>query len=304
MGAALIAAACGGDSEGGGAPTGVGGDGRLVVYVVNYPLRYFAERIGGDQVRVEFPAPADVDPAFWMPDAETVAAYQAADLILLNGAGYAGWVDRVTLPGSKLLDTSQSFRDRYLQLEDAVVHTHGPEGEHSHGTVAFTTWLDPTLAVEQARAIRDALAATRPEQSTMFGERYKPLERELLELDAQIQELVSRGSGRPLLASHPVYQYPASRYGLNLESVHFEPDAFPAEKDWSELTKLLSSHAAEWMLWEGEPLERTAATLRELGMESAVFDPCANVPESGDLLDVMRTNVRNLEAVFPAGDRG
>ena len=63
----------------------------LTVYVVNYPLRYFAERIGGELVRVVFPAPADVDPAHWSPDAETVAAYQAADLILLNGAGYARW---------------------------------------------------------------------------------------------------------------------------------------------------------------------------------------------------------------------
>ncbi|HSQ86069.1 MAG TPA: hypothetical protein VLM43_15260, partial [Desulfobacterales bacterium] len=27
---------------------------KLSVYVVNYPLKYFAERIGGDHVKVEF----------------------------------------------------------------------------------------------------------------------------------------------------------------------------------------------------------------------------------------------------------
>ena len=48
-------------------------DGKLSVYVVNYPLQYFAERIGGDRVQVTLPAPADVDPAYWSPDAATVA---------------------------------------------------------------------------------------------------------------------------------------------------------------------------------------------------------------------------------------
>jgi len=40
---------------------------------------------------------------------------------------------------------------------DAVepgAHTHGPEGEHAHENLASTTWLDPILAVEQARAIQ------------------------------------------------------------------------------------------------------------------------------------------------------
>mgnify|MGYP001819483305 CR=1 FL=1 len=43
----------------------------LVVYVTNYPLKYLAERIGGDSADVHFPAPPDEDPAYWMPDSET-----------------------------------------------------------------------------------------------------------------------------------------------------------------------------------------------------------------------------------------
>ena len=65
----------------------------LKIYVVNYPLQYFAERIGGDKVDVFFPAPSDVDPAFWTPGREVVRQYQQADLILLNGADYAKLVD-------------------------------------------------------------------------------------------------------------------------------------------------------------------------------------------------------------------
>jgi zinc transport system substrate-binding protein len=71
---------------------------------VNYPLKYFAERIGGDHVRVEFPAPADVDPAYWNPALAGISAFQKADLILLNGAGYAKWIAKVSLPRSKIVD--------------------------------------------------------------------------------------------------------------------------------------------------------------------------------------------------------
>ena len=116
--------------------------GQLLVYAVNYPLAYMAERIGGKQVRVEFPAPAGADPAYWKPGLEVIARYQEADLILLNGAGYAGWIGKVSLPPSALEDTSKAFRDRYVKLEEKTTHLHGPEGKHEHGEVAFTTWLD------------------------------------------------------------------------------------------------------------------------------------------------------------------
>ena len=40
---------------------------RMIIYTVNYPLKYFAERIAGEHADVVFPAPADGDPAFWCP---------------------------------------------------------------------------------------------------------------------------------------------------------------------------------------------------------------------------------------------
>ena len=129
----------------------------LNVYVVNYPLKYFAERIGGEHVNVTFPAPADGDPAFWIPDVATITAYQNADLILLNGAGYAKWVKKVSLPRSRLVDTSRRFSEQLITSTDAVTHSHGPKGEHAHEALAFTTWLDFALAARQAEAIAVAL---------------------------------------------------------------------------------------------------------------------------------------------------
>jgi len=270
----------------------------LLVYAVSYPLAYFAERIGGDLVQIEFPAPPDVDPAFWSPEPETVRAYQAADLILLNGAGYAAWTGRVSLPSSRLVDTSAEVADRYVAAEDAVTHSHGPEGEHAHGTTASATWLDPTIAVEQARAVRDALTRARPEHAGAFDEGFAGLERDLLELDRRLSEIVVTDPALPLLASHPVYQYLAARYGLDVRSVHFEPDELPSPGGWRDLQAVLEAHPARWMLWEAEPLPETAARLRERGVESVVFSPAANRPAQRDYLSVMAANVRGLSRAY------
>jgi zinc transport system substrate-binding protein len=273
-------------------------DGVLSVYVVNYPLQYFAERIGGDLVRVEFPAPTDVDPAYWTPGASAVAGYQSADIILLNGADYAHWVGRTTLPGSKLVNTSESVADRFIEVEGAVTHSHGPVGDHSHGAVAFTTWLDPTLAIEHARAVANAFSEAKPDDSAVFADGFAALEADLRALDERLARWATEARGTPLLGSHPVYQYLARRYDLNLVSVHFEPDQDPGEPAWRELEYLLRDHPAGWMLWESEPLTATSDRFRGLGIDAVVFDPCANAPESGDFLSVMRRNASNLETAF------
>ena len=247
---------------------------------------------------VRFPAPRDVDPAFWKPEVGTVAAYQGADLTLLNGATYAKWISKVSLSSSKTVDTSKRFSERYIEVTDAVTHSHGPGGEHAHTGTAFTTWLDLAQAAEQARAIRDALSERWPEQSERWENGFAELERELLALDTELQNAVAGKQSLALVASHPVYQYFARRYALNLESVMWEPDEFPSERHWREFARLSEDHDAGWMLWEGEPLPATVERLEEMGVKSVVFDPCGNVPSDGDFMTVMRQNVERLKTVY------
>ena len=293
--------ACGGQDssdETAGRESEVAARGPIVVYAVNYPLAYFATRIGGDDVDVRLPVPADEDPAFWNPTAEEISAFQAADVILLNGAGYAGWTEKASLPRSKLVNTSAGVADRYVEADETLVHAHGPEGEHEHGAMAFTTWLDPTLAVEQARSIRDALAAFRPEAESRFDAAFLELETELDELDSELLAAAAALEGTPLLGSHPVYQYLAGRYGLDLRSVHFEPDEPPSESGWQELREMQQQRAASLMLWEAEAMEQTRDRLeREFGITSIVFSPCANAPDVDDYMVVMRANAQRLSAI-------
>jgi len=270
------------------------------VYTVNYPLAYFAERIAGDSIEVVFPAPPDLDPATWSPSADVIADYQQADLVLLNGAGYADWIQRATLSQSRLVDTSGALADRLIPILADVTHSHGPTGDHSHEGTAFTTWLDLDIAVEQARAVLDALLLLQPENETDFREAFAALEQDLKELDAQLKKVAGRIGDRPLVFSHPVYQYLEGRYELNGVSVHWEPDEMPGDEQWRELAAVLAVHDAAWMIWEGEPLPEAAQRLAELGIESLGFRPSANRPVDGDFLDVMRQNVNVLETALAA----
>lgn len=270
---------------------------KLVIYTVNYPLAYFAERIGGDLVEVHFPAPGGEDPAFWSPDAETIAAYQSADLVLLNGAGYAKWVDRAALPSSRVINTSDAMFDRLLPIKGTVTHSHGPEGEHEHGGYAFTTWLDPELATLQAQAVAGAISVLRPDDEPEIRQRLESLKSNLADIDGRLAFAAEALGDEPLLFSHPVYQYLIGRYGLNGTEVHWEPDQMPDGHTWNHLEELRKSHPAKWMLWEGEPLEATVRGLEEHGVSSIVFDPCANRPAEGDYLSVMAANAVALEGL-------
>ncbi len=267
----------------------------LTVFAVNYPLHYFTQRVGGSLVDARFPGPVDQDPAYWTPEVDTVIAYQQADLIILNGAGYAGWLNHVSLPIASQIDTSKAFVDILLPAQEKVAHTHGPTGEHVHDDLAFTVWLDPTLAGQQATAIRDALALRRPDESDNLDTNLASLLRDLETLDTEMRATFDRLKTRKIIYSHPVYQYLDNRYSLAGASMHWEPGEPIADDALAKLAGL----SGALLLWEAEPLAETRARLNELDITSVVFDPCANSPESSDFLAIMRANLQRLDDTSP-----
>ncbi len=273
--------------------------GKPQVLVANYPLQYFAQRIAGDAVEVRFLAPKDEDPAFWQPDEAAIAEFQNADLILMNGAAYSKWADKVTLPESKVVDTSRAIANNLIQVTEATTHSHGPAGQHSHSGTAFTTWIDFKQASLQSHAVSEALIKLVPAAKDAMEKSAMALKEELEGLDERMSTLSRRLVQHPLVASHPVYHYLARRYGLNLKSVLWEPDTVLDEKYINDLNAILATHRARWMIWEGEPTKDNVEKLSSLGLRSIVFDPCGNVPDSGDFMTVMKANVAALEKAFP-----
>ena len=270
-----------------------------IVMASNYPLYFFAHELVGDSgapIDIRFPERMG-DPANWEPDSAAITGLQNARLILLNGAGYELWLGWVTLPGDRLLDTSVEFTDRLIPLLEESVHQHGPAGEHSHTGTAFTVWLDPSLAIQQAQAIEHALSALAPDHAQSFKTNLAILLERLKSLDRDQQQAFQALAGQALIFSHPVYQYLQARYGLNGLSLHWEPEEYPGPRAWIDLHEILSRHPATLMLWEDEPLAETRKQLQQSGIRSVPFHTASNRPASGDYFDVMNANLERLKGV-------
>ncbi|MDF1859010.1 MAG: metal ABC transporter substrate-binding protein [Verrucomicrobiales bacterium] len=270
---------------------------RLTVFAGNYPLIYFAERIGGPLVDARFPVPPDSDPGYWKPTDQDVIAMQKAEAVFLNGATYEKWFSKVSLPSSILYTTTREFEKDFIVVKGAVTHTHGNGKTHAHDGIASTTWLDMKQARLQAESILEVLIRKLPGEKKLLKKNYEGLAKELKDLGKQFGKAGKALGKVPLFASHPVYQYAERAYGLDLESVHWEPGIVPDSKELASFQETLKSHPARWMIWEGTPKEESVAKLTELGVGSIVFDPCGNRPEEGDWLFVMKQNLAALQSI-------
>ena len=284
--------------------TSVTPTGKPVVYTTFYPTKFFAERIGGDLIEVVCPVPSDEDAIFWMPDAKAIAAYQKADLIVINGAEFSKWVQKVNLPESRVVNTAKPFEDSFVTIEHATEHSHGKGGKHAHEGIDGHTWVDPINAKIQAAEIEKALVKRFPEHEAAFKKGFTSLAADIDALDRQLKTYQAAYKNQALLASHPAYNYLARRYGWNLESLDLDPEEMPSDKMIMGIKEMLKTHPAKYLIWEAYPAEAIAQRMKdELGLTSIEFSPCellsdAEIDAGADYMTVMQRNLKNIGVVF------
>lgn len=256
---------------------------RARVVAVNYPLQYLAERLLGDAAEVVFPVPKDVDPSFWRPSIADISMIQSADLILLNGAGFSSWVDRVSLPRAKLVNTSAAIEEQFITTQ-SITHSHGAGGEHSHEGVASYVWLDRTLAMSQAKVIAMAITDRGLAPAEEVAARLAALLSELVALDEQTQAALQPLRDVAFIATHPRYQYFARRYGLSIASLEWDAGAIPDETQMAELALFAESTQPRILIWEAEPSAAAFERTQDLGLVNIVFAPLAHGTSEADFI--------------------
>ncbi|MEM9698905.1 MAG: metal ABC transporter substrate-binding protein [Pseudomonadota bacterium] len=262
------------------------------IVAVNHALQSLAERLVGDAAEVVFPVPAGTDPSFWRPSVADISMIQSADLILLNGAGFATWVDRVSLPRARLVNTSASAREQYIVTE-SITHSHGDGDTHSHEGLASYTWLDPTLAIAQAQALAAGVSRLGLAPPQDVYARLTALTAELEALDAETAEALSSAAGVGLIATHPRYQYFARRYGLSISALEWEAGASPSEDELTTLAAMASAQNARVVIWEAAPPAEALEAVAALGLRNVVFEPMAGATK-GDYFEAFRRGVAAL----------
>jgi len=272
---------------------------RPLIYTTFFPTTYFTMRIGGDLVDVVCPLPADGDPIFWQPSVEVVHAYQGADLIVQNGAGLEKWVNAVSLPQWRTVNTARAFEGEWLHYEHAFQHKHGDKGAHSHEGLDGHTWLDPVLAKMQAQEILKALQRLAPQHSDVLAKRFAALAKDLDALHGELRAFGSAPEGQYLYASHPAYNYVAKRYGWRMVNLDLDAAEMPSAEAFAAISAQLKKQPGRTILWEREPLSAIAARFeKELGLASVVFDPLENANPGTDYIAKMRENIARLKPAF------
>jgi zinc transport system substrate-binding protein len=280
-----------------------------VICVTTYPMQYFAERIGRGKVLVFCPVPGDQAALLREISADMIRAYQDADLVVINGAGYENWIEMVLLAESRIVDTSKPFEKDLIVVRNAVAHSHGPASAHSHEGIDGHTWLDPVLAKIQAEEIKKAMIKHFPAHAAEFEEGFSSLARDLEDLDRLLADVSRQHDGRPILASHPTYGYLARRYKWTVVDLEpgLDPTRMPDDATIEGIRRALKTHPAEYILWETRPRDDVARGLaRELGLKGVVFSPCKELGEedrrSGrSYVKIMRENVANIRNILAEG---
>ncbi len=267
---------------------------RPSVAAVNYPLAYFAQDLVGDRADVVFPIPQGSDPSFWRPGIADISAMQGADLIALNGAGFANWITKVSLPRSRILDTSKGFADQYIKTE-TITHSHGEDGAHSHTGTATYTWLDFALASRQAEALATGLMRKMPGEKDAIAQNLEALKAELATLDLSAQEIAGLANGRKAITSHPRYQYFGRAYGLDVSAMEWDANEAVTQTQWDALAAKVADTGATLFFWEAAPAPEARERIKAMGLRDVVFAPLANAPATGDFLSEMTAAVARIK---------
>lgn len=306
--ACLLISGCGQDQDR--STTDKSGDSTInkkpVVVVTSQPLFEMATLLGGVQIDVQKITPIDIASRLWKPQKEDVKRLQQADLILISGAGYEPWTDRVSLPGSRLKDTAVGYYSEFIRIPDAITHQHGPEGKHAHPGTVWATWLDPELAESQCMRVADLLSELTPSASTEIANTMTTIKAQLAKSQDLGKEISSLTSARKItvVGDSPHYHYLTSKLGWDFRYVHWDESQELTAVTKDELTTLVKNlprDQTHFFLLNSLQSESTARFAVEAGLRVIRIDLCEYplAGGSGDrFFDRIHTNLEQIKSAI------
>jgi len=234
----------------------------------------------------------------WRPRKAAVRKLQQASLVLLNGAGWEPWTERVSLATSRTLETSGSAASRWIQIPDAVTHQHGPEGSHSHAGTVWSTWLSPELFRTQIAEVESRFVKNWPERRAEINREAGQLRSQLQPAVALCQATRERVSGRKfsVVADSPIWLYLMRDTGLEGSWLHWPASGELSEFALKELTtandKLPADVPKLFLLNRRQAA--AAEQARQLGFRVVLLDDCILADSEQSAIQRISANVTQL----------
>ena len=279
------------------------GDGRLRVLTSFYPMYDFACKIGGDCIDVTNMVPSGTEPHDWEPSTNDLKNLEKADVFIYNGADMEPWADDLLVSRSDTLRVVEASENVELRSTDGEhEHAHEHEGaDHHHGDFDPHVWLDPENAKIEMEAIRDALCAADPENSTVFQSNYEKYAAELDALDAEFREKLAPLPNRTIVVAHEAFGYLCDAYGLTQVGIEgLSPDSEPDPGRMAEVIDFVREHSISTIFFEELVSPKVAeAIASETGAQAKMLSPLEGLSDEqaaagADYFSVMHDNLAAL----------
>lgn len=187
-------------------------------------------RVGGDRVAVTTLVGPDGDAHVYEPTPDDVKAVAGARLLVVNGLGFEGWMDRLAeASGYKgpIAVASEGVTPREMAEEEEGDHA---EADHAHHGADPHAWQDVANAVTYVKNIAAGLDAADPDGKATYDANAAAYIAELEALDAEVRTAMAAlpADRRRVITSHDAFGYFGAAYGLDLlapEGVSTESEA-------------------------------------------------------------------------------
>ncbi|MDU2099258.1 MAG: zinc ABC transporter substrate-binding protein, partial [Staphylococcus sp.] len=197
---------------------------KLEVKTTVYPLKSFAQQIGGKYVHVESVYPNGMDPHTYEPSQKQMVDIGKSDLFVYTGDNLdpvAKKIANAVNDKNKTLSLESSLNKADLLKGEEDEHEHGEheEHEHHHGKYDPHVWLDPVLSQQFAKDIKDEFVKKDAKHKDDYEKNYKKLVSDLKDLDKDMKRAVKGQEGKTVYISHDSIGYLADRYGFKQEGI-------------------------------------------------------------------------------------
>lgn len=239
---------------------------KLKVVTSTTILLDFARNVAGDKAELSSIVPTDGDAHEFEPTPNDIKTLFDADLILVNGLGLEGFLDKlikdsgtkarvVTLtdgmPLRRFAETGQSLAQ--ANLPPGILGFGGlypcqvPKPGQNFGECDPHGWQDPTNVILYTLNIRDALIGADAASAATYRANAALYIARLQQLDAEIWQSVATipPKNRVLVTNHDALGYFAARYGFKMVGVVLPGGGTASEPNPQDIAALISAIRAQ-----------------------------------------------------------
>ncbi len=206
------------------------------------------------------------DPHFFEPSPSVAGEVAGAAIVIENGIGYDGWMDR-------LLAAAPAAGRRVIVVAGLL---HRVDGDNAH------LWYDPSAMPKLTRSLAEALIEQEPSQRGAVSQRCDAVLASLAILQARIDATRARFAGAEVAATEPVLGPLISALGLRDRHARFEVSVMngtePRAGDVASLEDDLRAHRIRVLITNAQASDPEASRLA--GIAHAENVPIVPVSET------------------------